>query len=188
MTIHTEVRGINRREFLYYMWGAGAGLLGIGVCGAATWFAVPHDDDKLFPIDLKTLPLPDTDPIGNPVGKFWLANTENGLLALYMVCPFERETPTLYKWVPTNNRFECPRCGGKYQLDGTYIEGIAFRNLHRYVIRVTTPYSSRKTSPDGEPVNIADATSIIVDVRRLIRGKLHDRSPAITTRSTTRNK
>lgn len=174
MTTTVEAKGISRREFLYYIWGAGVGLLGIGACGAATWFALPketeEDSKSRLGIDLKTIPPLDTMPKGIPEGRFWLANTSKGLLVFSIKCTFTRQ-PCLYKWVPTNHRFECPCCGSKFGLDGSVISGIASRNLDRYMIRVTTQHGTNKTSPDGDPVSIVGALRIEVDTNKLIPGK-----------------
>jgi Rieske Fe-S protein len=156
------------------MWGAGAGLLGIGAWGAATWFALPkpteEDNQKYISIDLKTIPQVNGDPTGVPVGKFWLTNTSKGLLALSMICPFTRQ-PCFFKWVPTNHRFECHCCGSKFDLDGTQIRGIASRNVDRFVIRVSTFSGTHKTSPEGDAISIIGATEIVVDTSKLIRGR-----------------
>jgi Rieske Fe-S protein len=77
----------------------------------------------------------------------------------------------LPKWVPINHRFECPGCGSKYHLDGTYIEGPTQRGLDRFVVEVTTPNGIYTTPPDGSPVNIEGATQIVVDTNRVIYGQ-----------------
>ena len=42
----------------------------------------------------------------------------------------------LYKWEPSNSRFECPCHGSKFSREGHYIEGPAPRSLDQFVIKV----------------------------------------------------
>jgi cytochrome b6-f complex iron-sulfur subunit len=56
-----------------------------------------------------------------------LVTTEDGSpKAIYMVCT---HLGCLYKWEPSNVRFECPCHGSKFSHDGFYIEGPAPRSL-----------------------------------------------------------
>jgi nitrite reductase/ring-hydroxylating ferredoxin subunit len=163
----------NRREFLYYLGGASLALLGMGSIGLLARFLNPplHEgiESGIFAVDLARIPQVGEWPVAFPNGRFWLVNTDKGLQALYGVCTFrEGDLP---KWVPTNNRYECPRCGSKFRLDGTYIEGPAQRALDRFVIEVTTSGSVIRTPEDGSPVSIEGATQILVDTNRLIYGQ-----------------
>uniref|UniRef100_UPI0035E42AE4 QcrA and Rieske domain-containing protein n=1 Tax=Thermoflexus sp. TaxID=1969742 RepID=UPI0035E42AE4 len=80
----------------------------------------------------------------------------------------------LYKWVPSNFRFECPCHGSKFQLDGTYIEGPAPRDLDRFVIYLKDA-SGRvvaQTDLKGDPLPVPDPNLIIeVDTGKKILGK-----------------
>jgi hypothetical protein len=171
-----DPKTISRREFLYYVWTASAALLGAEAVGAGVWFSTPRYrqgiEEGFFKLDVSDLPIPGEQPIGIPAGKFWLANTYNGLLALSMRCTKLSEF-MLFKWVPANGRFECPGCGSKYALDGTklFVEGPAPRSLDRYIVEVKSPSGTRWTPADGSPVAIHDATEIIVHTRYLIAGK-----------------
>ncbi len=169
-----EAKGISRREFLYYMWGASMALLGTEAVGAGLWFGLPHiraDESSIYKIDPKTIVWVDSDPIGVPAGKFWLSRTSKGLLALSMFCT-RSFSPELFKWVAANRRFECPVCGSKFLVDGTKIpgEGLAPRDLDRFEIMVSAPSGSRRTPKDGQPIDIHDATQIVVNTNRKILG------------------
>ncbi len=168
-----NVKGISRREFLNYVWGASVALLAVEACGAATWFAIPSPlynvKGGLFKIYPQTLPVPGSSPLANGAGEFWLTNSTHGLLALNMNCPF-RGCRVI--WVPANHRFECLCCGSKFTFEGQkQIGGPARRGLDRYLIHVVTPNRMIDTSDSGDPISIQDATYIIVDERKLILGK-----------------
>jgi hypothetical protein len=171
-----NIEGISRREFLYYIWGASMALLGAEVVGAGVWYGLPHpraDESGIYKIDSKTIVWVDSDPIGVPIGKFWLSRAPKGLLALSMFCT-RSFAPELFKWVSANNRFECPVCGSKFSADGTKIsgEGPAPRDLDRFEIIVKSPSGDRRTPKDGLPVDIHDATQLLVNTNRKILGML----------------
>jgi len=167
-------KGVSRREFLYYIWGASMALLLAETTGAAIWFALPQfragEFGGTFAIDPGTLPAVGAPPLQRTDAKMWLSNTDKGLLALSAVCV---HLGCLFKWVDVTHRFECPCHGSKYQLDGTYIEGPAGRSLDRYVVTVTAPGGTVQTPKDGGPVPITGATAIEVDTGNKILGKPH---------------
>jgi cytochrome b6-f complex iron-sulfur subunit len=125
---------MNRREFLTYAWGAALGILAIESGVAVFEFLYPRFRAGEFGGDF-TLPLsdvPDKSAAPKPytAGKFWLVQTQEGEpRALYMVCV---HLGCLYKWEPSNIRFECPCHGSKYSHDGYYIEGPAPRSLDSF--------------------------------------------------------
>ena len=169
----------NRREFLYYLSGASLALLGAGSVGVLARFLNPPlrgAKDGIFQVDLTTIPQVNTKAVAFPPGRYWLTQVDGGLLALSGVCTFlikgTLAEGCLPKWVPTNNRFECPCCGSKYRLDGAYIEGPSQRGLDRFMIEVTTPNGIITTPPDGAPVSIEGARQILVDTNRLIYGQI----------------
>jgi cytochrome b6-f complex iron-sulfur subunit len=127
---------INRREFLFYIWGASMALTLAGSAGAVLWFAYPRfregEFGGQFTVSASTLPAAGSGPQENAQGRFWLVNTDRGVLAIYKVCT---HLGCLYKWTPSNDRFECPCHGSKFQKDGTYIEGPAPRSLDRFVVQ-----------------------------------------------------
>lgn len=128
--------GLNRREFLTYTWGAALGLLMLETGVATFYFLYPRfragEFGGQFFLAKSEVPPRDQGPKPYTAGKFWLVTTaENKPKALYMVCP---HLGCLYKWVPANNRFECPCHGSKYTHDGFYIEGPAPRSLDYFLI------------------------------------------------------
>ena len=167
----------NRREFLYYVGGASLALLAAGSCGALVQFMNPPlrgEEGGFYEVDFAVIPEINANPVGMREGQYWLVNIHSGMLALTGICTFmigSRPEGSLPKWVPTNQRFECPRCGSKYELDGTYIEGPAQRSLDRFTLEVTTPDGTLSTPSDGSPITITNATKIIVDTNRIIYGQ-----------------
>ena len=167
----------NRREFLYYVGGASLALLAAGSCGLlARFWSPPLRGEKggIFEVNLGHLPKVEKSPVAFPPGRYWLVNLNQGLLALHGVCTHmlgAMQEGCLPKWVPSNGRFECPCCGSKYRLDGSYIEGPTRRGLDRFILEVTSPEGTITTPPDGSPVNIDGATQILVDTNRVIYGK-----------------
>lgn len=194
----SQTRGITRREFLNYVWGASMALFlaqsGIGVL----LFAMPRFREgefggkKTIGLIGEKLPAPDSPPVAYPDVKVWLANIgpeaaasggkHQGVLALYKVCV---HLGCLYGWVDSTNRFECPCHGSKYQLDGTYIEGPAPRDLDRFVVQlvdaqgnVVAQTDTDANSPNyGAPVPLpADASGLTIVVQtgeKIDLGKRH---------------
>jgi cytochrome b6-f complex iron-sulfur subunit len=167
-----ETKGISRREFLNYLWGGSIATGLVAACGAAAWFATPHLKlgTDVFRVDFKAIPLPNARPFEFLEAGCWLTNTDQGLLALSMICV---HLPQTIKWVEVNGRFVCPRCGSKFNPDGSKIpgQGPAPRDLDRFVIQVNTPHGIRTTPPDGSPVSIEGATEILINTRYKRLGK-----------------
>jgi cytochrome b6-f complex iron-sulfur subunit len=149
-----EVAPPSRREFLYYIWGASiVMILGQAVAGLL-WFSYPRfregEFGGVFPFNPDDLPPVATPPVSMPSGRFWMTNTDQGLLALYGVCT---HLGCLPKWVGSNNRFECPCHGSKFEGDGAYIEGPAPRDLDRFALRVVyVDGTIAETPDDGAPL------------------------------------
>lgn len=136
-TALTQSQPIGRREFLFYIWSASMAVtLATGV-GSVLWYAYPRfragEFGGEFVLSPQAIPSTDAAPEDHPGGRFWLVNTEGGLLAIYKVCT---HLGCLYKWTPPSDRFECPCHGSKFTRDGVKIEGPAPRNLDRFVIQV----------------------------------------------------
>jgi cytochrome b6-f complex iron-sulfur subunit len=155
--------------------------------GVVLWFAYPKfragEFGGIFTITTAKLPATDAAPEDHPEGRYWLVNTPTGVLALYKVCV---HLGCLYKWVPSNNRFECPCHGSKYQRDGTYIEGPAPRSLDRFVVDVVdgagktlaathaTAKNANNDPQDGTPVAVPDgAVALNINTGAKITGKNH---------------
>jgi len=156
----TAGTGISRREFITYAWGAALGLLGVETALMSYFFMYPRfkagEFGGKFFLPQGDVPALDAPPNGQSAGKFWLVNTDEGPKALYMVCT---HLGCLYKWEPSNNRFECPCHGSKFSKAGFYIEGPAPRSLDTFVL----------TEENGQ---------VVVDTGKKITGTPSSESPA----------
>jgi cytochrome b6-f complex iron-sulfur subunit len=168
---------LTRREFLYYIWGASMALALAGSGGAVLWFAYPRfregEFGGIFTVLVSNLPILNAAPAEYPEVKLWTVNTDQGALGLYKVCT---HLGCLYKWVPTNNRFECPCHGSKFELDGTWIEGPAPRDLDRFEITAVDANGDEvtQTDIDGNPLSLPDnVVELKVNTGNRILGKLH---------------
>lgn len=191
----TERLPLSRREFLNYLWAMSMAVFMAGSGGAAVWFLYPRfragQFGGVFTIPVGELPPPDSAPKEFPEGRFWLSNigqaTESdprqpgdypmqaGVRAIYKVCT---HLGCLYKWVETNDRFECPCHGSKFLKTGTRVDGPARRNLDDFPIEVLDGQGNviARTEPmmdnhEGSPVPITtDAVTLRVDTGRRING------------------
>ena len=191
---------MTRREVLYYIWAASMALFTAEIGGALLWFALPRfkagEFGGSFTIPVEKIPPPDAaDPAEFPAGRLWLINagekiandprtppdyqTAAGVIALYKVCV---HLGCLYKWVPVNNRFECPCHGSKYLLNGVRIDGPARRNLDRFLFKavdasgkVLAQIKNGDANQDptvGLPIPIpAGTAAIIVETGKRILGE-----------------
>jgi cytochrome b6-f complex iron-sulfur subunit len=165
---------MNRREFLNYAWGASI-LLFMAQMGVVTYlFALPRfregEFGGTFTLDAAAVPPAGAPPADNAEGKFWLSNTDDGVKALYKVCT---HLGCLYKWVDTNDRFECPCHGSKFNADGTYIEGPAPRSLDQFAMSaVDAGGNELAKTEDNSPLPLPERTTAIkVDTGNKVRGK-----------------
>lgn len=161
-----QVAAPSRREFLFYIWGASIALLLGEASAGLIWFAFPRFKEGefggTFTFNPEELPAAGSAPESVPAGRFHVTHTEEGLRALYGVCT---HLGCLPKWVPTNNRFECPCHGSKFQLSGQYIEGPAPRNLDRFIATVVyADGTTAETPADGGPIPI-DTNRQIAEIR-----------------------
>ncbi|MDP7645238.1 MAG: Rieske 2Fe-2S domain-containing protein, partial [Anaerolineales bacterium] len=140
---------LSRREFLYYLWGASMALFMAEMGGALVWFSFPRFKEGEFggiiTVSIADIPAPDAGPKDFPEARIWLVNLGQGRLtderqpeeytvkagikAMYKICV---HLGCLYKWVPTNDRFECPCHGSKFLTTGARIDGPANRNLDAF--------------------------------------------------------
>lgn len=162
-------RPLNRREFMFYIWGASMALALAGSAGAILWFAYPRfregEFGGSFSVPAGNLPAQGAPPAENAQGRFWLVNTNEGVLALYKVCT---HLGCLYKWVPSADRFECPCHGSKFTKEGDWIEGPAPRHLDRFVVQAVdgggnvvaeTPAGDPNVDPEaGSPIQVPPET------------------------------
>lgn len=168
----------NRREFLYYIWGASIAMVVGEVIGATLWFAYPRfragEFGGVFKLDPTQVPERGGPPRGEPAIRIWMSHLEDdSVIALYNVCT---HLGCLYKWVDTNNRFECPCHGSKFQKSGLYISGPAPRSLDRFVMTITFDDGTQVTTNEtGDPIPLAEYQGrTIMDIaldtgRRILR-------------------
>ncbi|MFK7801402.1 MAG: ubiquinol-cytochrome c reductase iron-sulfur subunit [Anaerolineae bacterium] len=167
----TQVPGISRREFLYYIWSASIALYLAEFAGLMIWFAIPiireGEFGGIFPVDPTLLPGVNEPPVDNAAGRFWLVNLDTaapegqermyqatdeasailGVAAIYKVCT---HLGCIYKWNDASNRFECPCHGSKYRLDGRRIQSPAPRSLDRFEMTLTFADDSTASSDTDE--------------------------------------
>lgn len=176
--------GMNRREFVTYAWAAALGLLTLEGGLATYLFMYPRfkagEFGGKFELGPATiLPPTDASPKPDTTGKFWLVNTDAGPKAIYMVCT---HLGCLYKWEPSNFRFECPCHGSKFSREGFYIEGPAPRSLDQFIVEVVDGGTTNTTqdSPDGAipPAVPSSSAQVIVDTGKRIQGRPAGESPA----------
>ena len=192
---------MTRREFLYYVWGASMALFMAETGGAIFWFALPRFREGEFggkiTLDIAVLPSVDSGPKDFPEGRFWLVNlgpksasdsrqpaaypTQEGLVAIYKVCV---HLGCLYKWVPTNDRFECPCHGSKYLANGVRMDGPAQRNLDKFVIEAqdangnplakTSVGNANEDANAGAPIALPSGTAkLVIDTGKKIQGAVN---------------
>lgn len=161
----------NRREFLYYIWGASIAMLLGGGGAALVWFALPRFPEGtfggIFNFAPERIPQPGNGPAQIPEGRFWVSNTDsNEVVALFGVCT---HLGCLPKWVDSNFRFECPCHGSKFGLDGKYVEGPAPRSLDRFETTIEfTDGSVELSNAIGDPIPLNGRT---VSAVRINTGK-----------------
>lgn len=173
-----EVSAPNRREFLYYIWGASILLIGGQATAGLIWFALPRFREGEFGGTFSyggdqigdMMPVAGVAPVSVPAGRFHLSNVDGeGFLALYGVCT---HLGCLPKWTPTTHRFECPCHGSKFQLNGKYIEGPAPRSLDRFRVTLTFADGTTATTNEaGDPIPLNDKAVVSIAVNTGARVK-----------------
>jgi cytochrome b6-f complex iron-sulfur subunit len=180
---------MTRREFLYYIWAASMALFTAELGGAILWFAVPRfaagEFGGVFELDASEVPPADSGPVSFDAGRFWLVNIGEGNIndprlpadypqapgvkALYKVCV---HLGCLYKWVPTNDRFECPCHGSKYLPTGVRVDGPASRNLDVFIIQAVDANGNvlSETSEEGASVDVSGAARLRINTGRRLTG------------------
>lgn len=191
---------LSRREFLNYLWLLSMAVFMAGSGGAAVWFLYPRfragEFGGIFGLSVSDIPPADSEPKEFAEGRFWLVNIgpvsdadprqpkdyplEQGVRAIYKVCT---HLGCLYKWVSTNDRFECPCHGSKFLKTGTRIDGPARRNLDVFPVEVLDADGNvlARTEPsmdstEGTPVQIPEGgVALRIDTGRRIMGAPNSR-------------
>ncbi|MBW8012018.1 MAG: Rieske 2Fe-2S domain-containing protein [Chloroflexi bacterium] len=180
-TPENEKLTLNRREFLNLAWLASMGFLVFEIAGVSIAFGYPRFKEGEFggiiPIgSTDALPAPGSPPENRPKVKLWITNTEEGLIALYKVCP---HLGCLFGWNDQEFKFICPCHGSQFEHNGDWIKGPAPRNLDRFVVRVVDSRTGEvlaETPDDGGPVELPDNPNAVVEVDTgaKISGAIHD--------------
>ncbi len=183
-----EVKGtpLTRRELLSYVWMGSLGVFLAELGGIGILFSLPRFRAGEFggvftvgPTD--NLPATDAAPLAYNEGKFWLVNTDEGVLAIYRVCT---HLGCLYAWQDSQNRFICPCHGSQFQRAGKYIQGPAPRSLDAFNVIVQdasgNPVTNTRevaTAAGGPspyvPVPVEPGQVVVVDTGDLIRAGSH---------------
>lgn len=171
-------KGVTRREFLYYVWGASMALFLAETAGVSVFFALPRFREGQFggkiSVNPSDFPKVGDAPVANNEGKFWMVTTDQGLVAHYKVCT---HLGCIYKWDDLGKRFACPCHGSQFQENGDWIAGPAPRGLDRFALEAysaTDPNTPIASSDDGAPLPLpADAAVIKVNTGNKITGKSH---------------
>jgi Rieske Fe-S protein len=88
-----------------------------------------------------------------------LVRWQSSVYAFALSCPHQR---TMLKWLPREQRFQCPKHKSKYQPDGAFISGRATRGMDRYPLRLQSANvlvnTERTLKEDAEPTAWSAAT------------------------------
>ncbi len=169
-------KGVTRREFLNYVWGASMALFLVQFGGITFLFAMPRFRAGEFggkiTVRADEFPQPNQAPVSNNVGKFWLVHTDAGINALYKICT---HLGCIFPWSDAAKIFACPCHGSQFQLDGTYIAGPAPRDLDRFTFEVLDASGNViAASTDGQPIPMPPgADTVVVNTGQKILGKSH---------------
>jgi cytochrome b6-f complex iron-sulfur subunit len=174
-----EGLAVNRREFLNFAWLASLGFLTVSFAGVTLLFAMPIFKEGEFGGVVtigpaSELPEKDSGPQNYPKVKFWLANSAEGVTALYKVCT---HLGCLYSWRDQEFKFVCPCHGSQFEKDGDYIQGPAPRSLDQFVVQAVDPQTGEVVaqSENGKPLQILQDSNLIVqvDTGSRIKGERH---------------
>jgi Rieske Fe-S protein len=128
----TTTDGRSRREFLRCTGTVfSLAVLGLGTSAAALPVSVGNSgtgagSERRYPI-----------PTGDGVtidrsNQIIIVRFQNNLFAFNLACPHEN---TALKWLPKDNRFQCPKHESQYQPTGIFTTGRATRNMDRLGVR-----------------------------------------------------
>ncbi len=175
-----EKKPINRREFLNFAWLASLGFLTVSMGGmtyfvrhaalqgGGVWWRHPGWVGRR--ICQRRMPR----LTNYPKVKFWISNTDQGVLAIYKVCT---HLGCLYNWNDQEDKFICPCHGSEFEKDGIYITGPAPRSLDRFVVQAVDPETGEilAEASDGQPMPVPDNPNAIiqVDTGQRVRGEPH---------------
>ena len=129
-------RGVTRRGFVR---NAALGSVGVVLAQTAIGFYLFFKPNKTgafgseITVGAAQVPEVGADPFKHPTGKFYLVNTQQGLVANYWKCVHLGCT---VPWIPGSQEFRCPCHGSVYAPDGQYKAGPAPRSMDWMTVRV----------------------------------------------------
>ena len=178
--------GVNRREFLTYALGRRAGAADAGKrSGKPISLCIPASARVSSAANFRSAPRPLCRRSASPRRAIPPASSGSSTptkapRALYMVCT---HLGCLYKWEPSNNRFECPCHGSKFNREGHYIEGPAPRSLDQFLVEIVQGGDVVSETVDlgdsiAAPALPTPDAEIVVDTGNRIVGKPKALSPA----------
>lgn len=101
-----------------------------------------------------TYPVPTADGATiDPKNEIIIARYQGAIYAFDLSCPHQH---TALRWLPEDNRFQCPKHKSKYDPNGKFLSGRATRNMDRHPIK-------------------READKLVVDIDNLIQS---DKDPA----------
>lgn len=189
----------SRREFLNLAVLSAGSLLAVGLVRASLKAAQPriaaNEYGGVFNLgSIDGVPASGEAPVNYPAGRFYLAHTDEGVLALHKVCP---HLDCLVGWDEQSGNFVCPCHGSQFAADGAVLSGPADRPLDRFVVTLATPdgqvvaesqigsaaqplalpsptENPADTDEDAEPAGQSDQEAnlvLLVDTGRKVRGE-----------------
>ncbi len=169
-------KGVTRREFLNYVWGASMALFLVQFGGITWFFSMPRFREGEFggKISVRIADFPQTNqpPVANNPGKFWLVNVDQGIGTLYKICT---HLGCIYPWSDAAGIFACPCHGSQFELNGKWIAGPAPRDLDRFAFEILDAGGNVLVdSPSGEFVPIpSGAETVRVNTGAKTLGESH---------------
>ncbi len=173
-------QGVTRREFLNYVWAASMTLILAQSAALTYFFAFPRFRAGEFGGKIRQaitdFPEQGKDPIANNVGKFWMVNTDKGLMAHYKICT---HLGCIFKWDDAAKIFSCPCHGSQFNYNGIWRAGPAPRGLDAFVIEVLDAtgkvlYKTKTDTPEAVDIKqYPTAAFIDVDTGVKITGVSH---------------
>jgi nitrite reductase/ring-hydroxylating ferredoxin subunit len=108
-------------------------------------------------------PIPATDGVTiDKTSQVIVVRYQAHLYAFNLACPHQNQ---MLRWLPKDNRFQCPKHDSKYQPNGTFMNGRATRNMDRLAVRVEgtelVVNVDRMFQSDKDPAGWAGATAAI---------------------------
>ncbi len=126
----------SRRSFTRNAALGAVGVVLAEVAGGFVWFFWPNKTGAFgseINVAAENVPAADAPPFRVAEGKFFLAQNEDGLLAMYWRCVHLGCT---VPWVEAENQFHCPCHGSVYNKNGERIAGPAPRPLDIMAVTV----------------------------------------------------